>query len=307
MRQTMPCFMSCAFPFIKRIKMKSIYRTVVTIVALYIMMAFSYLYAEEKVSIAVHNYPPFYNLNAKGLMAEVYEAAFQRVGINASVAAYPIKRGVSYLFDNKVDAFSPGHILLSDDLKKRAEWENSFVVVLVMTYYKPNLNKKIFFTSLSELKEYRIAILVNSPYIEEYKKHGLEVYPVGTPQQMMKMLKAGHVDLSVNALLAGLLVIKTEFPDECENFDYFAWDLLPCSLAVNKENPLGLKRLEQFRNGLEQIKNDGTYIHILEKYWGKNNIPKGALLRDLSYFGVDHVDPEAFYRPRRNEWGKIVE
>ena len=287
--------------------MKFVYRTAITIGLFYSAFALSSLYAQEAVSIAVHNYPPFYDLNARGLMTEVYEAAFNRVGVTVSATTYPVKRGVSYLFNNQVDAFSPGHILIPDDSKEQAVWENSFIVVLVMTYYKPKFKKQLSFTSLGELKGYRIAILVNSPYIEEYRKHKLTVFPVQTPQQMMKMLKAGHVDMSVNALLAGLLEIKKEFPEEWHNFDYFVWDLLPCSLAVNKKNPVGIKRLEQFRKGFEQIKKDGTYIRILENYWGKNNIPKGALFQDLSSFGVDHVNFDAFYKPERNRWGKIIE
>jgi ABC-type amino acid transport substrate-binding protein len=287
--------------------MKYLYKTAIALCGFYMVLSYSSLYAQETVNIAVHNYPPFYDLNAKGLMTEVYEAAFNRVGVNVSATTLPVKRGVTYLFNNKVDAFSPGHILIPDNSKAQVVWENSFIVVLVMTYYKPHLKKQLSFTSLAELKGYRIAILVNSPYIEEYKKHNLTVFPVQTPQQMMKMLKAGNVDMSVNALLAGLLEIKREFPDEWENFDYFVWDLLPCSLAVNKDNPMGLKRLDQFRNGFEQIKKDGTYVRILENYWGKNNIPKGALFKDLTSFGVDHVDFNTFYTPKRNSWGKIIE
>lgn len=172
--------------------MQTVIRILMILACFYIETAFSSLYAQETVSIAVHNYPPFYNEEATGLMTEVYDAAFDRVGIKASITTYPIKRGISYLFENKVDAFSPGHIFFSEDLKKKAEWENSFVVVLVMTYYKPKLQKKLVFRSLSELKGYRIAILVNSPYFEEYKKYNLTVFPVQTPQQMMRMLKAEH-------------------------------------------------------------------------------------------------------------------
>ncbi len=285
--------------------MKSFHMIATIFFALYTLITSSSVFAQEKISIAVHNYPPFYNAEAKGLMTEVYQAAFDKVGVDATIQTLPIKRGILYLFDNKVDAFSPGHILLSPKLKEKAEWENSFTVAMVMIYYKPNFKKELKYKTLSDLRGCKIASLVNSPYLELYKKHGLIVYSVETPQQMIKMIRSGHVDFFVNTLLSGLILIKKEFPNEWGNFDYFTWDKLPCSIAVNKENPGGKKWLGLFRKGLSQIKKDGTYIRLFEKYWGINNIPKVVLFSDLKSFGVDRVNANVFYKPSRNDWGQI--
>lgn len=266
----------------------------------------SYGFAQEKISIGAHDYPPYYNARAKGMMTDVYQAVFNRVGVDAVIRTFPIKRGIAYLFENKIDAFSPGHILLSPELKKKADWENSFIVAMVMIYYAPNLKGKFVYNSLEDLRGRRLAILVNSPYISLYKKHGIKIYEAQTPQMMIRMVKAGHVDFFVNTLLSGQMLIKTEFPDDANDFNYFVWNTLACSLAVNKANPDSQKWLGLFRQGLAQIKKDGTYIRIFERYWGKNNIPKAVLFPELVSFGVDHVNAQAFNQPLRNEWGRII-
>lgn len=261
----------------------------------------------EKIIIAVHNYPPYYNQKGQGMMTEIYRAVFGRVGINAVIQTYPIKRGIAFLFENHVDAFSPGHILLTPEDQGKAVWENSFIVAMVMIYYKPHMKEPFHYSSLEDLRGKKVAGLVNSPYIEEYKKHGVILYPVETPQQMIRMVRRGYVDFYVNTLLSGLIQIKNEFPDEVENFDYFVWDQLECSLAFNRSGPKTDKYLTAFKKGLDQVKKDGTYIRLMEQYWGHGNVPKSVLFKDLHDQGTDRVDVKKFNFPARTEWGRISE
>lgn len=284
-----------------------IWKHIFTIFVLCFVMSHSALIAGEKITIAAHNYSPYYNQDAKGMMTEVYQAAFGRVGVDAVIEMYPIKRGLTFLFSHAVDAFSPGHILMDSEMKKKSEWVNSFIVAMVMIYHKPQHKQEFVFNSMEDLRGRRIACLVNSPYLELYRKHGVIVYQVQTPHQMIQMVRRGNVEFYVNTLLSGLVQIQTEFPDEAANFDYFIWNRLVCSLAVSKTNPNAQKWLALFREGLARIKDDGTYIRIHENYWGKNNIPKAVLFNDLESFGVDRTDTDIFHKSVRNSWGRIVE
>ena len=262
-------------------------------------------FAKEKITIAVHDYLPYYGQDGNGLMVEVYKAAYDRFGVDAGIQVLPIKRALSYLFDNKVDAFSPGHIFMSSEMKENAEWEDAFIVALVMFYYKPNLKKPVVFNSLDDLKGYKLAVLVNTSFIPLYKKHNLEYYESQSPLRMLKMARAGHVDFFVITLLTGMILINQEYPEDAQDFDYFIFKRLPCSLAVSKGNPTHTKTLSQFRTSLKDMKSDGTYIQHLEQYWGKGNIPKVVLFSDLESLGVDHIDPSVFNKYPRNSWGKI--
>lgn len=286
--------------------MKVYFIYISVLLALFLSFIANGAFAQEKIIISVHDYMPYYNKDGKGLMDEVYKEIFHRVGVEASLKAFPIKRGLAYLFDNTVDAFSPGHIFMSPDMKKNAEWDTSFIVALSMFYYKPNFKKPIVFNTLDDLRGYKLAVLVNTSFIPLYKKHHIEYYEAQNPQRMLKMAKAGHVDFFVITILTGMILINQEYPDVAHDFDYFVFKKLPCSLAVSKGNPNYKKRMAQFQKGLNEIKADGTYIQLLEQYWGKGNIPKDVLFDDLTSFGVDHVDPKVFNKFPRNELGRIV-
>lgn len=263
--------------------------------------------AKEKIIISVHDYMPYYNAEGEGLMVEVYKDAFNRFGVDVDIQVLPIKRALSYLFENKVDAFSPGHIFMSEEMKNNAQWEDAFVVALVLFYYKPNLKKPFVYTALDDLKGYKLGVLVNTSLIPLYKEHNLEYYESQSPQRMLKMAKAGHVDFAVITLLTGMILIQQNYPDEVENFDYFVFKRLPCSFAVSKGNPNHTKTLSQFQKSLKDMKSDGTYIQHLERYWGKGNIPKVVLFEDLESLGLDHIDPAVFNQYPRNNWGRIIE
>lgn len=265
------------------------------------------VFAEEKIIISVHDYLPYYNAQGEGLMTEVYKDAYGRFGVDVDIKVLPIKRGLSYLFENKVDAFSPGNIFMSDEMKNNAEWEESFIVALVLFYYKPHLKKPIVYKTLDDLKGYKMAVLVNTSLIPLYKKHNLEYYESESPQRMLKMAKAGHVDFFVITLLTGMTLINQGYPDEAGNFDYIIFKRLPCSLAVSKGNPNHKRIISQFRQSLNDMKSDGSYIQHLERYWGKGNIPKVVLFQDLEYLGVDHVDSSVFNKTPRNSWGRIID
>lgn len=286
--------------------MKASSKIMCTIFALAFSLNAVNVCAKDKITIAVHDYLPYYNQEGKGLMVDIYKAAYDRFGVDVGIKVFPIKRALSYLFDNKVDAFSPGHIFMSSEMKEKAEWEDAFIVALVMFYYKPHLKKPVVFNSLDDLKDYKLAVLVNTSFIPLYKKHHLEYYESQSPQRMIKMARAGHVDFVVITLLTGMILINQDFPEEYENFDYFVFKRLPCSLAVSTGNPSHKTTLSQFQTSLKDMKSDGTYIHYLEKYWGKGNIPKVVLFSDLESSGVDHIDPVIFNKYPRNSWGEII-
>lgn len=68
--------------------------------------------SEEVVVVATHDYNPLYNNQDEGLLAELYREAFKAVNLKVEFRAYPIGRGVQYLAIDRVDATSPGRILM---------------------------------------------------------------------------------------------------------------------------------------------------------------------------------------------------
>ena len=99
------------------------------------------VYAQENITIATHDYPPYYDATGTGMFSEIYQAAFKTDGIGVTIKAYPIKRGVQYLLLNKVDAHSPGQFFFSEAHQKEITSVPIYKVIASCYYYKP-LQKK---------------------------------------------------------------------------------------------------------------------------------------------------------------------
>ncbi len=260
---------------------------------------------QETITIAIHDYPPFNDKAGGGLVADIYRAAFSEVDMAIEFRVYPIKRGIQELLSGRVDAHSPGHAFIQGDNEKKINWTPTFTVFVVWAFYKPN-QKRIQFTNLTDLRGYRLGVITNSAKLEHYIQHGLDIYPVQTPEKLIKMTKAKRFDYFETASLSSYLLVKNTFPDEWSNFDSIPWDSVQASLAFLKDDPKSQHNKQLFDKGFDAIKRNGKYMQILETYWGKNNVPKDVLLDDLKQFGVEKVNAKLFHSYKRDENGKII-
>ncbi|MBU0992017.1 MAG: transporter substrate-binding domain-containing protein [Proteobacteria bacterium] len=274
------------------------------LLTLAILITGNAVFAKDEMIIAVHDYAPYYNNEGKGMMIDVYQAACDAAGIGVSFQVLPIKRAITYLFENKIDAFSPGHIFMSPEQVEQVSMVKTFNVVGVFTYLNPGKTKNVTNT-ISDLKGKKLAIVVNSPLLPIYQQNGLTYDEIQTPELLTKMLFAGRVEFAEGTLLTGLSLTNQLFKDRLKELDFLVITPIECSLAFNKANPRTQNLLQQFTKGFETIKKNGTYIKILESYWGKNNIQKEALPADLVQFGTDKTSPAIFSQYDREPWGKI--
>lgn len=261
-------------------------------------------FALEPVRIAVHDYPPYYDADGRGLLSDVYRAAFKAVGMEVDILVYPIIRGKRYLYNQKVDAYSP-HLFFSEAEMEQITWTPAANISVCLFFYLPK-QPRIPFTSLEDLRGYSMGTVTESIYIPVYKKHGMTVETAKTPFQLLKKTRAGRHSFFETTVLTGLLLVKTEVPEEWQHFDYYLWNVQEVGLTFLKDAQRSRYVKRQFDKGLAIIKKNGEYINILENYWGKGNIPKYGLIKDMSAFGTSNFNPELFYTPRRTSYGKIL-
>ena len=68
--------------------------------------------AKREVKVAVHEYPPFYDRTGKGLLVDLYRAAFGVVNLEVKFQVLPLGRAIQYFKLGKIDALSPGELIL---------------------------------------------------------------------------------------------------------------------------------------------------------------------------------------------------
>ncbi|MDY6904284.1 MAG: transporter substrate-binding domain-containing protein [Thermodesulfobacteriota bacterium] len=263
--------------------------------------------AAASMTIAVHDYPPFYNVEGKGMMIDVYTAACKAADIDVSFEVLPVKRAVAYLFQNKVDAFSPGQLFLSPEMNAQVTNVNTFNVVGIFLYYDPDNTKNVVFNEITDFQDKSILTTAHSPMLKYYEKLKIDHRVIPSPVNMVKMLHAGRADFMEGTLLSGMSLVHQMFKAQLTDFDYVLNKAAPCSVAFHNANPKGKTLAAQFEAGFNTIKANGEYIRILESYWGRNNIQKEALPLDMADYGVDKADFEVFGQYTRNAWGQIVE
>jgi hypothetical protein len=260
-------------------------------------------FAQERVIIGVHEYPPYYDANGQGELSDLYRAAFQAVGLDVDIQVYPIARGKIRLLEQKVDAFSPFCVFVGEECEKI----NAVLIGYAMVswfFYNPH-QERILFESLDDIKGYRVGALASAPLRKEYEQHGLNVQFVQMPIQLFKKAQAGRDQFVETTLLTGLSLVKNIMPEETQNFDYLAWKELEGGLAFLSNNPRSRHLKRQFEKGLARIKQNGEYIAVFEAYWGKGNVPDYIVTDDMKKFSTTQFSLEQFYKYQREPYGKI--
>ena len=263
------------------------------IVVLSIILAvFSYavsltVSAEEKVAVTAFNYPPYMDesLPEKGLFCELVYEAYKSVGYETSFIFYPLKRSTVYVAEGRELAQLGTEWNFPEESRKDIHPVPLFFY-RKMGFYLKDRFKKMKFKTLNDLKGYRLgAILGSSDSAILMKNKELQVEQVPTMEQMFKKLYAGRSDIVFAPELSALSFIKANYPNEvdrCAVTDDVLQDLLG-QVIFSKKYPDYKKYLSKFQEGLNLIRDNGNYLKVLEKYYGKNNVPQevGDITREV--------------------------
>lgn len=124
------------------------------------------------------------------------------------------------------------------------------------------------YSTLDDLKPYKIAGVKGYFYEEAFTQAGLDVSYTADETSALKRLAAGRVDLMPLNELVGWGLIKELFPDEVNRFGTLEtpYDTSELKLVVSKTYPDAQDYLQRFNATLQQVKTGDTYQQILKKY-----------------------------------------
>jgi len=234
----------------------------------FVFILFTFSYATN-IEVVTENYPPYQwkeNTVIIGPSTEIIQALIKKVGTNHTIKMYPWAR--SYHL-----ALSYENILIYS-IRRIKERERLFKWIGVLRknsiyFWKLKSRTDIKIASLSEAKKYRVGTLNKDAKSLFLLSHGFvrdkNLVVLNDNERIIKLLYAKRTDLlidSTNVLAMAKklgynsnLLEKVYLVDEFPINMYAAFSLMTNDIIVDK-----------FRKALEELKNEGEFDRILNKY-----------------------------------------
>lgn len=252
----------------------------------------------ETITIAVHEYVPYY-VNGVGLGVDIYKAAFATQNIDVEIINFPIKRAIHQLLNHKIDAFSPGTLFITDEkVLRRIVYETSFLAVPGWLHKPADTPSTTFNFNGKTLAVEEASI----DFFDLNDMKGLKTIRIENTERRLKMMLHGRVNYAAVTRITGWHMITKHHADGFRDVVFTKMGKpFSCNLAFSIDNPRSTLLLSSFKKGMKTIKNNGTYVRILESYWGERNVPKDILFDELKLFGTDKTDKNILVKTIMND------
>lgn len=234
----------------------------------------------EQITLTAFDYPPYMDesLPGKGLFCELVSEAYQAVGYDVSFTFYPLKRSTQYVIDGKALAQLGTEWNFPEDARKNDVQSVPLFYYRVVGFHLKDKFNAISFKTLKDLKGYRLGVIRGSSDAAILMGHpdlNLKIEHATTMEQMFKIVNAGRNDIGFAVELSGLTFIAKHYPNEQERWVMTedAIQGIIADVVFSKKYPDVEKYLNAFQEGIQRIRDNGTYLRIFEKYYGAGKVP----------------------------------
>ncbi len=211
----------------------------------------------------------------EGLLVDLVRAVTSAAALDVAVEMLPRSRANVKYQDGHAPIFLGPIQTLTDHFRKHVTEIPLFVVQNVV-FYKKTRFPHFAFTQYSDLRKYSIGVLRGGASEKMGIAYGLTLDQAPAAKNLMKKLDAGRTELAIAVDLAGMLAIEELFPDRASTFGYYKempFLSLRAQIIVNNDYPQAKPLIEKMRAGLRIIYSNGTWLKIMEKYYGTGNVP----------------------------------
>lgn len=242
------------------------------ICSVFILIGLSTTYSEtasaEKLRLVTVNWEPFYgdSLPQNGFFSALSIEAFKRAGYETELHFIPWKRAITDAKQGHYDGILGAYF----EEERTKYFAYTDVIYSAEEVFIHRANQHIPYTTLNDLKIYKIGGLAGAAPIEELSALGFKTQPTSTELASLRKLAIGRIDLMVIDKARFYYDLKNK-PDLSQYQDTFEV-LSPAFKQYEMYNPISLKRddaheiTERFNKALETMKFDGTYESILHRF-----------------------------------------
>jgi polar amino acid transport system substrate-binding protein len=227
-------------------------------------------YAGEDVHLTTSEYLPFTTEYAKhhGFCSEIVSTIIKKMGMNPVYTFFPWKRGQEDLRNGIMWATFP---YVKTREREQAYWFSAqplFISKIRFFYHKDHFSNAVRWNTLEDLKSYRIGGVRGYWYETDFAKAGLDVEYTTHPEESIKKLQSGRIQLYPVNNIVGWYLVEKHFPDSKNRFGALEkpYDTVQDYLMVSKSYPNSEHLLKQFDAMFHKIKGTGEYQSILKKH-----------------------------------------
>lgn len=223
------------------------------------------------IHLATVDWPPIYgkDLPENGYFAALTREAFKRAGYELKIDFVPWKRAVEMASRGKYDGILGAYY--SDERTRSFYYTDA--LVRNEEVFVQNKGKGIAYSELNDLKAYKIGGLRGSAQIKELQEKGFKVEETTDDLMSLKKLNAGRIDLMIvgKSFLYYSLQNQEDMKKYKGTFEildppYKSYELF---CPITKKRADGENVVKKFNNALQEMKDDGTYDMILERFGQK--------------------------------------
>lgn len=224
-------------------------------------------------NVLIYIYPPYGTSDGSGLAQQLVKEAFRNQDYNVNFTTYPYKRSVVNFQKNNNFLFID--IIQDYDRRFDVRYAGIFSIRSVLVYDRTRF-PDLKFKTIETLKGKTIGVMSGTRSIPEFKAAGLVVDDISNDEGNIKKLVKRRIDLWASLDLTAMYYIDKHFPHRKQDFEMIEYHRLTVWVKAKGNSP-AQKSLAVFEKGISNMKQNGTYLSILEKFYGKGEVPATAM------------------------------
>lgn len=217
--------------------------------------------------------PPFWSasLPDNGLGGAILQMLSAAASVQYSIEYLPVKR-----FRHSLATYIVGDPDILLNQKRRAIFPIA-IFHSAFFYYKPR-HDVIEFHSLRDLQGHTLGVLRGTLEDKDYfVSNGIKVEESDSVESLLRKLKRGRIDFCILVDATGRYTIGQLFPKEQDDFARreIPGSVRPIAIMIDVDAPEGRAAAQRYRRVLDSTLRSREYHDILERFYGRNNIPSG--------------------------------
>ncbi len=239
-----------------------------------VALSFDAEVAHPSINIATIDYPPLMG-EKEGLMTEIVREAFLIQDYHVNFTLMPMARIAWSITEGDSDAaIGSIHWLRGKQVLEQVSYKTIYYTGMHFFYRKQQFPDGINYHNLSEINKYKVGYIRSGSMLKVLNDAGIKPQLVKDLATNSRKLKTQRIDMFVATELGGWGAIKKKYPDTVNEFAMMPKPILDILGSGDVIFPVKHGHLQDiFERGLLQLKNNGSYRQLLEKYYGKGNIP----------------------------------